>query len=63
MVSSSKGARGVLISGVDTELEEQTQLDKNIVDGDYLDVERRNPVLISSDLAEDECGNFVQNWS
>lgn len=53
MVSSSKGARGVMISGVDTELErEVTHLDQNIVEGDYLDIDKRNPILISSDLAD-----------
>ncbi|MCB0662232.1 MAG: ABC transporter permease, partial [Saprospiraceae bacterium] len=53
MLSSSKGARGVMISGVDPERERNvTHLDKNIVEGDYLDIDKRNPILISKDMAE-----------
>jgi putative ABC transport system permease protein len=53
MLSSSKGARGVMISGIDPVAERDvTHLDKNIVEGDYLDVDRRNPILISKDMAE-----------
>lgn len=53
MLSSSKGARGVMISGVDPDSEQEvTHLNKNIVEGDYLDIEKRNPLLISKDMAE-----------
>ncbi len=52
MISSSKGARGVRIKGVAPEEEARVNaLDENIVEGDYLSDESRNPVLVSGELA------------
>lgn len=53
MISSSKGARGVSIKGVIPEEEARVNaLDENIVEGDYLSGEGRNPILVSSELAK-----------
>ena len=53
MISSSKGARGVSIKGVIPEEEARVNaLDENIVEGDYLFGEGRNPILVSSELAK-----------
>lgn len=53
MVSSSKGARGVMIMGVDPEEEDQvTNLKSNIKEGNYFGSKKRNPILISKRMAE-----------
>lgn len=53
MVSSSKGAQGVTIRGVNLEKENNIiQLASLVVDGDYLSDQGRNPVLIGKKLAE-----------
>ena len=53
MISSSQGARGVSIKGVIPEEEARVNaLDENIVEGDYLFGEGRNPILVSSELAK-----------
>ncbi len=53
MLSSSKGARGVKIQGIVPESEVSvTHLESKIVEGEYLDAEKRNPILISRLLAE-----------
>lgn len=52
MISSSKGARGVRIKGVVPEEEARVNaLDENVVEGDYLSSEGRNPILLSAELA------------
>jgi len=52
MISSSKGARGVRIKGVVPEEEARVNaLDENVVEGDYLSGEGRNPILLSAELA------------
>ncbi|MCO6491157.1 MAG: ABC transporter permease [Phaeodactylibacter sp.] len=52
MISSSQGARGVSIKGVDPEEEARVNaLHENIVEGDYLSDEGRNPILVSEELA------------
>ena len=53
MVASSKGTRGARIKGVDPEAESQVSvLAEKIVEGDYLSEKGRNPVLVSTELAE-----------
>ncbi|HFA51817.1 MAG TPA: ABC transporter permease [Bacteroidetes bacterium] len=53
MVSSSRGARGVQIMGVNPETEKQvTHFDKNIVEGSYFKEGKRNQILISKRIAE-----------
>ena len=53
MVASSKGTRGARIKGVDPEAESQVSvLSEKIVEGDYLSEKGRNPVLVSTELAE-----------
>ena len=53
MVSSSRGAQGVTIRGVDIDKENDIiQLASMIVDGNYLSQEGRNPVIIGKKLAE-----------
>ena len=53
MISSAKGARGIRIKGVDPEAEARTSaLHEKIVEGEFLEAGRRNPILISSRLAE-----------
>ncbi len=53
MIASSKGARGIEIQGVDPDSEATVrQLDTKIIDGDYLNVEKRNPILISQRIAD-----------
>lgn len=52
MVSSSKGARGVMIIGVDPEEENQvSNLESNIKEGNYFGSKKRNPILISKRMA------------
>lgn len=53
MISSSQGARGVSIKGIEPEEEARVNaLDENIVEGDYLSGEGRNPILVSDELAK-----------
>ncbi len=53
MIASSKGARGIRIRGVIPEAEEKVSgIADKIVEGNYLLENQRNPVLISSALAE-----------
>jgi ABC-type lipoprotein release transport system permease subunit len=53
MISSAKGAFGVQITGIDPEKEALvTQLSGKIREGDYFTDEGRNPVIISSRMAE-----------
>lgn len=53
MISSSQGARGVRIKGVVPEEEARVNaLNENVVEGDYFSDEGRNPILVSSELAE-----------
>lgn len=53
MVSSSKGARGIQIKGINPVSEAATtKLDTKIVDGKYFDGEKKNSIIISRRLAE-----------
>ncbi len=53
MISSAKGARGLMIVGVDPESEDAlTGLSDNIKEGDYFNPKKRNPILISKKMAE-----------
>lgn len=53
MISSAKGARGLMIVGVDPETEDElTGLSDNIKEGDYFNPKKRNPILISKKMAE-----------
>lgn len=53
MVSSSQGAQGVQIQGVYPEEEAVvTQLDEKLIEGEYFEGIRRNPILIGGKLAE-----------
>ncbi|HMQ08512.1 MAG TPA: ABC transporter permease [Saprospiraceae bacterium] len=52
LVSTAAGGQGAVIRAVDPLRESQlTRLDEKIIDGEYLDGNRRNPVLISQGLA------------
>lgn len=53
MLSSSKGARGIQIKGVQPNTEAATtKLDTKIVEGDYLNGKKKNAILISRRLAD-----------
>ena len=53
MLSSSKGARGVIARGIDPEAEAAlTLLNEKVVEGNYLSEKGRNPILVSKSLAE-----------
>lgn len=53
MISTAQGARGTRIKGVIPEDEARTSaLDSNIIEGEYLSADKRNPILISEKLAE-----------
>ncbi|ASB49851.1 ABC transporter permease [Alkalitalea saponilacus] len=53
MMGTATLTSGVTIKGIDPEMEAQTTfLDKNIIDGSYLEESARNPVLIGRSLAE-----------
>ena len=53
MISSSQGARGVAIKGVEPEEEARVNaLNENIVDGEYFSGDSRNPILVSDELAQ-----------
>lgn len=52
MISSTKGAQGVLVRGVVPEDEQNvTNLDELIVEGSYFGIKARNPVIIGQELA------------
>ena len=53
MISSPKTASGIRVHGVDAEQEASvTGLDSAVVDGAYFEGIRRNPVMITTDIAE-----------
>lgn len=53
MVSSSRGARGVQIMGIDPEHEiPVTHFDKHLTEGDYFSAGKTNQILISERIAE-----------
>lgn len=53
MISTAKGARGIRVKGIVPEDEALTSaLNTNIIEGEYLSLDKRNPILISRDLAE-----------
>lgn len=53
MCASAKGDAGVMITGIFPESEQElTQLKNKIVEGDYLDINKRNPILISRRMAD-----------
>ncbi|MFN1580897.1 ABC transporter permease [Vibrio rotiferianus] len=53
MVASARSTRGIRINGVNIEQEQNiTPLSKHIVDGEWLSEEGRNPILVSSKIAE-----------
>ncbi len=52
MISAAKGARGIRVKAVEPEAEASTSaLQEQVVEGEYLDAEKRNPILISKELA------------
>lgn len=63
MIQSPATTSGVQVWGIDPETEEQTTaIRENIVEGEYLDAEARNPVVIGHRLAEklnSEIGNRI----
>lgn len=53
MLSTSRGSYGVVLHGVDPATEEATtMLGSKMIEGDYLDTSRNNPVVLSIDLAK-----------
>lgn len=53
MLSTAKGVRGAILKGVDPETELQlTRLDEKLTDGDFLQSDTRNPIVISEMVAE-----------
>jgi len=53
MISSSKGARGVNIIGIDPAEESQvTAMKDKMIEGDYLNVDKKNPIILSRRIAE-----------
>ncbi|WP_343291753.1 ABC transporter permease [Vibrio harveyi] len=53
MIASARSTRGIRINGVNIEQEQNiTPLSKHIVDGEWLNEEGRNPILVSSKIAE-----------
>ncbi|EKO3784615.1 ABC transporter permease [Vibrio harveyi] len=53
MIASARSTRGIRINGVNIEQEQNiTPLSKHIVDGEWLSEEGRNPILVSSKIAE-----------
>ena len=53
MIATANQTKGINILGIDPEREpETTSLDKNIIEGNFLDETMRNPVLIGKRLAE-----------
>ncbi|WP_274879717.1 ABC transporter permease [Vibrio harveyi] len=53
MIASARSTRGIRINGVNIDQEQNvTPLSKHIVDGECLSEEGRNPILVSSKIAE-----------
>lgn len=53
MIASARSTRGIRINGVNIDQEQNiTPLSKHIVDGEWLSEEGRNPILVSSKIAE-----------
>ncbi len=53
IISSAKASRGIMIAGINPELEKAvTQMDQNVIEGEYLSAEKRNPILIGKRLAD-----------
>lgn len=53
MLATSKGARGVMIKGINPEKEKLvTKLDNKIIDGEYFDASKKNSVIVSKRLAD-----------
>ncbi|MGR5108302.1 ABC transporter permease [Vibrio jasicida] len=53
MIASARSTRGIRINGVNIEQEQNiTPLSQHIVDGEWLSEEGRNPILVSSKIAE-----------
>ncbi|MGR5378536.1 ABC transporter permease [Vibrio harveyi] len=53
MIASARSTRGIRINGVNIEQEQSiTPLSQHIVDGEWLSEEGRNPILVSSKIAE-----------
>lgn len=53
IISSAKASRGIMIAGIDPENEKRvTQMHQNIIEGDYLSADKRNPILIGKRLAD-----------
>ncbi len=53
MISSPKTANGIQIYGIDVNLESQiTNIDSSLVEGTYLSTIKKNPILISTEVAE-----------
>ena len=53
MISTSKGARGIVARGIEPTAEAKlTLLNEKIVEGEYLSEKGRNPILVSTSLAE-----------
>ncbi|HDM8189027.1 TPA: ABC transporter permease [Vibrio harveyi] len=53
MIASARSTRGIRINGINIDQEQNiTPLSKHIVDGEWLSEEGRNPILVSSKIAE-----------
>ena len=53
MIASSNASRGVQIQGVDPEAEAAVrQLDTKMIEGEYLQSDKRNPILVSQRIAD-----------
>ncbi|MHA2759582.1 ABC transporter permease [Vibrio harveyi] len=53
MIASARSTRGIRINGVNIDQEQNiTPLSQHIVDGEWLSEEGRNPILVSSKIAE-----------
>lgn len=53
MIASSKEARGIQVKGIDPEEESRVStIAEKIIEGEYLSTDKRNPILISDELAE-----------
>ncbi|MHA2765000.1 ABC transporter permease [Vibrio harveyi] len=53
MIASARSTRGIRINGVNIDQEQNiTPLSQHIVDGEWLSEEARNPILVSSKIAE-----------
>ena len=51
LLSSASGSRGVMVKGVKPEQEKEiSALDRKLAEGEYLDVDRRNPILVSKGM-------------